>query len=633
MKSLSNNQARNSSRPGGGRLVSPPSLSLWGPVLERMPGFIMELDESATILAVSRDTRRFLGVDPGVNLTAFIDAAQQEQFAAAMARLKGDAEQRTTLGLWLRRNDGALRLVEGTLATASSAGPQPTLLWTATDVTAKVEDSRQLRTILEGLSQGIIIHRGGRPLFANSAMVDLVRYSGLEALLQQSSILPHIHPDDRQMVAANIQARLNGGYAPPNYHFRLVTTDGDIVWTDCRSSVLMWEGAPAVLACCYDITNRVLAEKAQTKANTLFSKVFETSPDFIVLSCLEDLTYVNVNHGFCELFGYAKEEVIGKTATEVGIWLNLEHRQQLIDRIKREGSVRGFESKGRDKAGNVYDVIVSADFISYENQQLLLIIGRDISERKQQEYDLIASKEAADLANRAKSEFLANMSHELRTPLNAILGFSEIIKNQIHGVIGEQKYVEYAADIYDSGSHLLSIINDILDLSKVEAGRLEVHEATFAFPEVMSNCIRLITPRIQEAGLRLSTHVAEPLPLLMADERLVKQVLLNLLSNAVKFTPSGGAITVAAGINEAGQFEVSVTDTGIGMDEMGIAKALTPFGQVDSSLNRKHEGTGLGLPLVAAFVKRQGGKLMIDSSIGQGTAVKFTLPSDRLLPE
>src|SRR5690606_34575362 len=147
----------------------------------------------------------------------------------------------------------------------------------------------------------------------------------------------------------------------------------------------------------------------------------------------------------------------------------------------------------------------------YENQQLLLVIGRDITERKQQEQELIANKEAADLANRAKSEFLANMSHELRTPLNAILGFSEIIKNQIHGVIGEQKYVEYAADIYDSGSHLLSIINDILDLSKVEAGRLEVHEAAFSFPEVLGNCIRLITPRIQEAGLRLSTHVADPL--------------------------------------------------------------------------------------------------------------------------
>jgi PAS domain S-box-containing protein len=633
VKSLSEKQRQSPVRPDRGSLAAQPGPSLWKPVLEQMPGFILELDWATTILAASHDARRFLGVGPGGKLEDFVDLAQHEELTSTLARVMDNVEHRATLSLWLRRNDGALRLVEGTIAMAGTAAPHRTLLWTATDVTARVDDSRQLRNILEGLSQGIIIHRGGRCLFANTAMVELVHFPSMEALLQQSSILPYIHPDDREMVATNVQARLSGEYAPPNYQFRLVAADDEVVWVDCRSSVLMWEGAPAVLACCYDITNRVQAEKAQEKASALFSKVFETSPDFIVLSRLDDWSYVNVNNSFCEQFGYTKEEIIGKTVRDVGIWLNLEQRQQLIDRVKTEGSVRGFEFKGGDKAGNVHDLIVSADIISYENQQLLLVIGRDITERKQQEQELIANKEAADLANRAKSEFLANMSHELRTPLNAILGFSEIIKNQIHGVIGEQKYVEYAADIYDSGSHLLSIINDILDLSKVEAGRLEVHEAAFSFPEVLGNCIRLITPRIQEAGLRLSTHVADPLPLLIADERLIKQILLNLLSNAVKFTPSGGSITVAAGINEAGEFEASVTDTGIGMDEVGIAKALTPFGQVDSSLNRKHEGTGLGLPLVAAFVKRQGGRLIINSSLGQGTTVKFTLPADRLQAE
>jgi signal transduction histidine kinase len=217
----------------------------------------------------------------------------------------------------------------------------------------------------------------------------------------------------------------------------------------------------------------------------------------------------------------------------------------------------------------------------------------------------------AEHANRAKSEFLANMSHELRTPLNAILGFAEIINNQIYGEIADQKYVDCAHDIESSGRHLLEIINDILDLAKIESGQAELYEEDVDIPHVITQCVRMVEDRAEQRGVNVSVEADDALPPVWADERKVKQILINLLTNAVKFTPEGGRVVVKP---------------------EDIPLALSPFSQIDGSYNREHEGTGLGLPLSKSLSEMHGGDLNVDSDVGQGTTVTLSLPPERVRP-
>ncbi len=256
----------------------------------------------------------------------------------------------------------------------------------------------------------------------------------------------------------------------------------------------------------------------------------------------------------------------------------------------------------------------------------------DITEQEHATRELLAAKEQAEIASRAKSDFLANMSHELRTPLNAIIGFSQIITEQMFGPIGNARYREYAGDILYSSQHLLQIINDILDMAKIEAGRVELNEAPVDVHAVASASLRLVRERAETAGLALELDVPEQLPLLLADERLLKQVLLNLLSNAIKFTPRGGKVAVTGGVDNDGAWMLSVRDTGIGIAPDDIPKALAPFGQIDGSYTRTRGGTGLGLPIVRALVELHGGTFSLDSAVGRGTTAVVRFPGERVLP-
>ncbi|WP_085120596.1 PAS-domain containing protein [Tistlia consotensis] len=269
-----------------------------------------------------------------------------------------------------------------------------------------------------------------------------------------------------------------------------------------------------------------------------------------------------------------------------------------------------------------------------ETGRTVRIIGaaQDITERRQAEAELRGAMETAELANRTKSEFLANMSHELRTPLNAIIGFSEVMAQELLGPLGDGRYRTYAQDIRDSGTHLLDIINDILDVSKAEAGMLELAEEPIELADAVTASLRLISQRAERGGVRLRESVPQELPPLLADPRRLKQILINLLSNAVKFTPAGGTVSVEAWQEAEGELAIRIADTGIGIKPEDLARVLEPFTQADSGFNRRHEGTGLGLPLTKALVELHGGRLELSGNEGGGTRAVVRFPAGRALP-
>ena len=265
-------------------------------------------------------------------------------------------------------------------------------------------------------------------------------------------------------------------------------------------------------------------------------------------------------------------------------------------------------------------------------QERTAALQMEIAERKHIEQQLRTAKDQAEVASRAKSEFLAMMSHELRTPLNAVIGFADVMLEQVFGPIGNDKYRSYAKDIRASGVHLLSLINDILDLSKIEAKQFELNEEAFDVEEVWQMVRSLLKDKAAATSLDFDDRVPTDLPPLYADERVFRQILINLLSNAIKFTPTGGSITLRAWIEAEGSFVFSVADTGIGISEEDLETVLQPFRQVDGSLSRKYEGTGLGLPLTQQLVEMHGGHIEIDSTLGRGTVVRVVLPPDRVMP-
>jgi PAS domain S-box-containing protein len=297
------------------------------------------------------------------------------------------------------------------------------------------------------------------------------------------------------------------------------------------------------------------------------------------------------------------------------------------------------EVRGRDSALTL-ELVISSSLVratrarrgSREARRRILIFTfRDVTDRKRTEEAQRRAMEEAMAANRAKSEFLANMSHELRTPLNAIIGFSEMIKDQLLGPIGEARYAEYATDIHDSGVHLRGVVNDILDVSRIEAGKFEAADEYVDIETVVASSIRFIERRAAEAGVRLAVGSVRDLPGLRGDERLIKQTLLNVLSNAVKFTLKGGTVTFEAARESDGGIAITIADTGIGISADHLARLGQPFFQADSKLAREREGTGLGLYLVTKFVALHDGVLDIASEPGKGTTVTIRFPAGRVL--
>jgi signal transduction histidine kinase len=259
----------------------------------------------------------------------------------------------------------------------------------------------------------------------------------------------------------------------------------------------------------------------------------------------------------------------------------------------------------------------------------IVTVYSDVTEIKASERKLIQARSQAEMANRAKSEFLANMSHELRTPLNAIIGFSEIISQELFGSIGNEKYLEYMKDVHQSSLHLLSIINDVLDMSKIEAGKLELSKGALNIQAVIGEVIRMMRERAECRRIELIVELLDEEVDTWADERAIKQIFLNLLSNAIKFSKEGGRVYIRVIADRPDLAVVEFEDFGIGMNEEEQERALQPFGQAKPSTTRNYGGTGLGLPITKGLIEAHGGKLEIRSRAGRGTVVRVILQAER----
>ena len=332
--------------------------------------------------------------------------------------------------------------------------------------------------------------------------------------------------------------------------------------------------------------------------------------------------------------GLDPEKLLGRTREEFG---RLSRRdpeaQQHLEDLEARRPFRDFRYKSRREDGTLAWFSVSGKPVFDEQGAFMGYrgTGRNITPEMEAKRALEASKEQAELANRAKSEFLANVSHELRTPLNAIIGFSEILKGQAFGPLGSERYKDYASDIFDSGQHLLALINDILDLSKIESGVEELYEENFEITGMVKSLVTLMGPHAQKGQVNLNLEPQAELPMLRADKRKLKQILVNLLSNAIKFTRPGGTVSLLARHEPGSGFVFQIVDTGIGMARDDIPTALSKFLQVDGDLNRKYEGTGLGLPLSVSLTELHGGTLELESEPGQGTTVTVRLPESRVV--
>ncbi|GIK96546.1 MAG: hypothetical protein BroJett029_07550 [Alphaproteobacteria bacterium] len=489
-------------------------------------------------------------------------------------------------------------------------------------------EEARLRRFVEATTEGLLQHEDGRIVDANPAASQLFghRPDRLRACRLEQLVAPAfrqelrerlLSPDETPFYSTGL--RCDGTQFPVRLTLRRPRADGE----------------PHLLVV-RDMSERQAAQEALRRSEMRFRSLVENLRDLIF--------YRGQPNGDVLLFGRDVDSLSGTRnpdgTANVEKWYACVHpddRERYLEletlrrttgkdftfdfRIRHAGT--GQERWVRERAYVVIDPQSGECF----NDGYIIDIGHEMEVQEQ----LRAAKEEAEVANRTKTLFLANMSHELRTPLNAIIGFSEIIQSEIFGPAGSDRYLSYARDIGDSGRHLLEIINDILDLAKIEVGKFELHDEDCDVAAVIPGALRFVRDRAHASGLKVEMQLDPALPMVRADQRALKQILLNLLSNAIKFTPLGGRIEVGARIAEDGRLMLFVTDTGIGMAAEDVPRAFEAFGQIDNSLSRKYDGTGLGLPLVKAFAELHGGTVEIETVPHVGTTVRVYLPADRVL--
>jgi PAS domain S-box-containing protein len=377
-----------------------------------------------------------------------------------------------------------------------------------------------------------------------------------------------------------------------------------------------------------EVAVRLEAQRAVRATEENFQSIFRAAPLPIALIDPANYRVIQANNAVLELFGLRVEEAGSIDARR---FFADEEMRDRLNEAAAGGRPRGpIEARLHGADGRIIWAHITAALVRFQGLPALLIALQDVTARRREAEALREARDQATEASRSKSEFLANMSHELRTPLNAIIGFSEALERELFGPVGSPRYREYAEDIHDSGVHLLNLINDILDLSKIEAGHFKLHEDEADLDAVIASACRIVRHRAQQASITIETKLPSPPVSLFADERALKQILINLVSNAVKFSSDRSTVRVEAAVRSGG-LRIAVIDTGIGIARDDIPKALAPFTQIDGTLSRAHEGTGLGLPLAKHLTEMHDGELTIESEPGVGTTVYVDLPASRLI--
>ena len=343
---------------------------------------------------------------------------------------------------------------------------------------------------------------------------------------------------------------------------------------------------------------------------------------------------LSVNRSAQALFGYDAHELDGRSFAELFAPESIGTAIDYLERLQSRGLAAllndGSEIVGLERQGGLIPLFVTIGQLGDEGDKYCAVF-RDITPWKKAEEELIAARREAEHASAAKSDFLAKISHEIRTPLNAIIGFSEVMMQERFGPIGNDRYKQYLQDIHSSGGHLISLLNDLLDLSKIEAGKLELSFASVDLNELTQQCVSLMQPQANRERIIIRTSLSPRLPQVMADARSVRQIVLNLLSNSIKFTGAGGQVIVSTAVTDAGEVVLRVRDTGIGMSDKDIATALEPFRQVATATHGQAGGTGLGLPLTKALAEANHATFHIKSAPNEGTLVEIAFRGTRLL--
>ena len=483
--------------------------------------------------------------------------------------------------------------------------------------------------ILDRLPIGILIHRGERILFANRFLLDLTGYGTLEKVMSEGGLVQLF----RGSPALNPAVEDDTGLA-------LTTRDGENIAVFVRASEVEWGGETAHLLLIRRSFGQAHAQDAQDSRVQELESILDTATDGVILLD-ETGRILSLNRSAEALFGYHQREVAGSPM--MALLAPESHKEALdyFERLRSPGVASllndGREVLGRERQGGTIPLFMTMGQVGSQmgshsgggaNRKFCAVL-RDMTTFKKAEGELVGAKRAAEEASAQKSDLLAKISHEIRTPLNAIIGFAEVMLEERFGPIGNERYKEYLRDVHASGSHVISLVNDLLDLAKIEAGRLELSFTGVNLNDLVSSCVTLLQPQAMRDRIVMRTSFASKLPPVVADERSMRQIVLNLVSNAIKFTDAGGQVIVSTAMTDRGEVAFRVRDTGIGMTAEEVATALEPFRQIATS--RRPGGTGLGLPLTKALVEANRGAFQISSHPNEGTLVEVNFPPTRVL--
>ncbi len=493
---------------------------------------------------------------------------------------------------------------------------------------------RDNREIIDSVSDVIFeIDSRGSFVFISAAWQRVTGFDPEQFLGQ--ALFPLLHQDDQEQQRKIYDQFLKGRKEAYRSYTRLRISDGTFRAIELAMSMVRKDenNSTCVIGTITDVEERRRAERALGEAEKKYRAIVENAASGIYQMTPEGI-YLSANPAMAKILGYENPDELlrqVKNANE-NLYPDARERAAFTKKLNSDDTMHNFEARMRRQDGGLIWVNENARAVRDESGTVLYFEGSvdDITERKNADIALREAKFHSDIANRAKSEFLANMSHELRTPLNAIIGFSEMIKNQVFGEIEQDSYREYAEDIHKSGNGLLRIINEILDISKIDAGNRQLNESTLSIERITKSALELLSPKIDDGEVSVSVNL-EGVPEVIGEELALKQVFVNILSNAIKFTPKGGRVSISSELNASGHLRIGITDTGIGLDEDEIKKALSPFGQVDNDLARDNSGTGLGLTLADALMRLHGGALELFSQKGIGTTVSLILPAERVV--